>query len=244
MQKTYTETITLRTCQCDMYGEWKPSAILETMQETAGAHSALLGLSRPVMEQMGVAWVLSRVKVVMERLPRFGETITVRTWPTPNRHMFFPRTHVFEDANGNQIGCANSLWVLMDVPTRRITRSDAVLSCMPDNRDLPTPAGMPSTVRALAQEALASSIMPAYVEFDINGHVNNTRYMDWCMNALGMERLEKNRLLAIDVNYDAEILPGVQVRAELTTEEDHFAFLGFEGDKQHFAVSGVLKARK
>ena len=73
---TYVETFVLRSSQCDMYGAWKPSAILECMQESAGVHSALFGLDRAAMNGMGIAWVLSRVKVHMDRVPLVGESIT------------------------------------------------------------------------------------------------------------------------------------------------------------------------
>ena len=42
MLKTYREDLLLRTCTCDMQGRWRPSAILESMQETAGTHAQLL----------------------------------------------------------------------------------------------------------------------------------------------------------------------------------------------------------
>ena len=39
MINTYDETFTLRPRDCDLSEQWRPSAILETMQDTAGAHS-------------------------------------------------------------------------------------------------------------------------------------------------------------------------------------------------------------
>ena len=46
MLKTYDETFTLRTRDCDLTGKWRPSAILESMQDAAGMHSMLLGCGR------------------------------------------------------------------------------------------------------------------------------------------------------------------------------------------------------
>ena len=53
MQKTYRDELLLRTCHCDMQGRWRPSAILEAMQEAAGTHAELLaedGLYRRIAE--------------------------------------------------------------------------------------------------------------------------------------------------------------------------------------------------
>ena len=244
MEKKRETRLLLRTCNCDMYGSWRPSAILEAMQETAGEHSALCGLTTPVMTEMGLAWVVSRVKVQMQRLPKVGETVCIETYPTPNRHMFFPRTHIFRDGEGNVLGSANSLWMLMDIQSRRVTQSSEVIARLPDNSDLKPALGLPATVRRLEAEAEQKVFQPAFTDFDTNLHVNNTKYLDWCLNALGHERLADQCLKSFDVNYDAEILPGTEVRTELKLQENRFSFFGFAGDKQHFAVSGTLEARE
>ena len=241
MEKTYSEPLELRALSCDMRGAWKPSAILSTMQETAGVHSAMLGLDRATMDSMDLAWVLTRVKVEFSRLPMLGEKLTIETYPTPNRHLFFPRSHIFRGADGEQIGCANSLWVTMNLTDRRIEKSEFVLAHMPDNRDFSPAAGMPSTVRPLSDEAQVGRILPQLSELDMNMHVNNTKYMDWCLNALGLEVMRDKVITAFDVNYDTEILPGCEIRTELTMKGDDFAFIGYDMEgKKHFSISGKL----
>ena len=243
MSNTYTTTITLGTRDCDMYGSWKPSAILECMQETAGIHGTAFGCGRNLLDECNLVWVISRVKVQMNRLPRYGETITVETYPTAPRLLFFPRSHIFRSESGEEIGSANSLWVLLDVEQRRIVKSDLVASRMPDNHELKPAAGMPATVRLMEGESLSRTIEPQFADFDLNQHVNNTRYLDWCLNALGTDRLRNQCVKSFDVNYDAEILPGSAVRTELALAADRFAFVGFEGEKQHFAIGGQLQER-
>ena len=241
---TYTTTMRLGTRDCDMYGSWKPAAILECMQETAGIHGTQLGCGRNLLEEFGLVWVISRVKVAFSRLPCYGESITVETYPTPPRLLFFPRSHIFRDEQGEVIGTANSLWVLLDVNERRIVKSDEVAARMPDNRGLKPAAGMPATVRMAEGERAVQTLIPQFADCDLNGHVNNTRYLDWCMNALGAEVLRGRCVKCFDVNYDAEILPGVSLRTELALSEDRFAFAGFDGEKQHFAIGGVLEKRE
>ena len=242
MEKTYAETFALRTCHCDMYGEWRPGAILESMQETAGAHCARLGIGRDVTDALGIAWVLSRSHVALERVPRIGQTVTVETWPLPSKHLFFPRANAFRDAEGRQIGAATSLWVLLDVASRRIVSSEEVLAHLPDNRDLP--GGMPGNVRALAGEAETGAFAPAYSDFDVNGHVNNTRYLDWTCAALGFETMAAARVKAFSVSYDREILPGEEVQTELVRADGGFSFCGAVGGRRCFTVAGAMESRE
>jgi len=213
------------------------------MQETAGTHSAHLGLPWDKMTGMGLAWILSRVQVEMKRLPKVGETVHIETYPTLNRHLFFPRSHIFRDAQGEEIGRAESLWMLLDLNTRRVTRSAEVAACLPENRDLQPALPLPATVKPMEGETVSQIRQPLFTDFDINRHVNNTKYLDWCLNALGMEVMQERCLTSFCVNYDAEIRHGDEVRTELCRAEDRFTYCGFGGEKRHFGVSGMLSQR-
>ena len=240
MHKTYTQQFRIASYQTDLTARIKPSAILEIMQEMAGAHAELLGVGRPCLSPMNLAWVLTRVEVRMERYPVSGESITVETFPMPNRRVFFPRYFIFRDSDGKQIGCAGSLWVVLDVTTRRMGNPAQIAPLMPDNSDLTAPMGTPSAVGEAAGAAEEATRLPVYTDLDVNGHVNNTRYLDWCCNALGIDTLRSHAMLQFAVNYNLEILPGQEVRTVLRRDGDAFSFSGFEGEARHFDVGGTL----
>ncbi|MBQ7139422.1 MAG: hypothetical protein IJO39_10585 [Clostridia bacterium] len=241
MLKTYSQEFRIASYQTDLTARMKPSAILEIMQEMAGAHAELLGVGRSRLLPMNLCWVLTRVEVRMERYPVSGEMITVETFPMPNRRVFFPRYFIFRDAEGKQIGCAGSLWVVLDISTRKMGNPAEIAAIMPDNRDLTAPMGMPATVEELPGEAEEALRLPVYTDLDVNGHVNNTRYLDWCCNALGIDTLRRCAMKTFALNYNQEILPGQEVRTVLRREDDRFSFSGFEGDVRHFDVGGTLE---
>jgi len=243
MSNLYSEDLRLRAPHCDIHGEWRASAILETMQEIAAAHCVEMGIGRPVTDAMGVIWVLTRARVELERAPRMGEKITIQTWPCAPKHLFYPRRNAFWDEKGDRIGSADSLWVLMDIHTRHIVNSDVVLSHIPDTAEVfkGNPLG---AIRPLEGAAMTAELMPPYADFDLNGHVNNTKYLDWACNALGHEVLDACYLASFAVSYDAEIRPGVQVRTELVRQGDRFSFCGHAEDRRSFCVLGTLQARE
>jgi len=240
MQKTYSETFRIASYQTDLTARIRPSAILEIMQEMAGAHAEMLGVGRKLLDPMNLCWVLTRVEVQMERMPVSGETISVETFPMPNRRVFFPRYFIFRDAQGHQIGCAGSMWVVLDVTTRKMASGAEITALMPDNRDLTAPMGMPATVEEIGGESVESLRVPVYSDLDVNGHVNNTRYLDWCCNALGVETMKQHAMCRFAVNFNQEILPDQEVRTVLHRDGDAFSFSGFEGEKRHFDVGGTL----
>ncbi len=244
MQKTYQEEMLLRTSNCDFMGTWRPSAIFEAMQEASGMHSHLLGCGRDVLIEKGIVWVLSRVEVQMEKYPRIGDRVTVETFPVKNRRWFFPRYFVFKDEQGNRLGYACSLWVLLDISTRKMAPPDVVLPLIPDNSDLTPPMGLPATVMEAGGLETEAIRQPAYTDLDVNFHVNNARYMDWLCDALGWEVLEKRCLASVCINYDAEVRPDQEVKLALALNGDAFSLFGYHDGKRHFEIGGFLRDRQ
>lgn len=244
MLKVYKEEQTLLTCHCDLAGQWRPSAILETMQEIAGVHSELLGVGRnALVQRAGVVWVLTRLEVVMDRYPKIGERISTETFPMPMRRWFCPRYFIFRDDSGAELGRAGSLWALLDLATRKMVAPDSVKKYLPDNSDMTAPMGLPATVTEVSGTLETGTLLPAYTDLDVNLHVNNTKYMDWCCNALGIDTMTNHCLRRFAVNYDTELRPGQEVRTELRRLGSDFSFCGFHGDHRHFDVGGVLGER-
>lgn len=243
MMKTYEETFTLRTRDCDMNGKWMPSAILAAMQEVAGIHSQLLGCGRDELIRNNTVWVLSRLELHMDRYPAAGEKITLTTFPTPTRICFFPRYFIMTDGHGEMIGKAGSLWLLLDFTTRRMLPPGEVGKLIPDNRDLAVPMNLPATVGSLQGEEFVSTYHPVYTDLDVNGHVNNTRYADLLCNALGVSLMKEFEPEHLIFNYNREILPDHTVTLHRILRGQEFRLSGRLDDASAFEIGGTLRRR-
>lgn len=243
MQKTFTETFRLQSHQVDFNSRLKPGALLQMMQEMAGGHAEQLGIGHKLLLEKGLVWVLTRIEVQMARYPSFGEHLTIETFPMPNRRWFFPRYFVFRDEAGQQIGCASSMWVLLDVQQRRMCPPEAALPFIPDNSDLTAPMAPPAAVAIADGDPVCLTRLPLYSDLDMNGHVNNTRYLDWCCDALGVDTLKAQELSRFALNFNQEILPGQETMSELRRAGDAFSFSGFVDGVRHFDVGGTLRPR-
>ena len=242
--KTYQEDLLLRTCDCDFTGQWRPSAIMLTMQELSGAHSELLGCGRNALLKNNVVWVLTRSEVHMEKYPRIGDRVTAETFPTANRRWFFPRYYFFRDEQGGVLGYAATLWALLDVENRRMLPPGEVARVLPDNSDLPLPMGLPATVDMVDAEEMILRRLPAYCDLDVNQHVNNTRYVDWACDALGIDVMRQYCMETLLVNYDKEIKPDQGIMLHVSRNDLSFRVAGYHGDQLHFELGGKLKARE
>ena len=243
MPKTHRETVMLNTAMCDLNSAWRPSSMMTVLQETAAAHCQELGVGRLHLLDEQIVWIITRLEAQMDRWPALGETVTVETFNSPTRRWIMPRWFRVFDGEGKEIGRAGSLWCLMDLPTRRMAAPDRVAARMPDNSDLPLPMGMPGTPPLLDAEPRTESFRPQYTDLDANGHVNNTRYVDWCCNALGIDLLKEKQLSRFTVNYAMEVRPGQEVRTELRLQDGRFSYKGEVDGVLHFDMGGELRDR-
>lgn len=233
-------TFTLRVAECDLRGAWRPGAILTELQEAAGLHSAALGCGREALLGVGAAWVVSRLALQMDRYPLYGEKITVRTFHGPARHSLFPRFFVLLDGASQVIGKASSLWLLMDLQSRRSLSGDALPVPLPDNGGLSAPLPLPGNIPSVAAAETVFSRVPVYTDLDPNLHVNNARYVDWLCNALGVETMTAYQLRTLTVHYNSEILADQPVELRLRQTEDLVHLLGMRGKTPAFEISGTL----
>ncbi len=244
MLKSYEETFTLPMRDCDLNGRWRPSAILASMQDSAGAHSKLLGCGREELLEKNTVWVLSRCELRMERYPAWNETITIQTFPMPTRMYFFPRYFVFTDGDGEVIGRAGTLWLLLDLRTRHMLPPGDVARLIPDNRDLTVPMNLPATVGQLQGQEQVWEYTPVYTDLDVNGHVNNTRYADWLCNHLGIDRMTAYEPESIVLNYNQEIRANDRVVLRRILRDQEYRFIGYIDEKTAFEIGGRLRQRK
>ena len=153
------------------------SSLLHMVQEVAGDHSALLGTDRQALGEKGLFWAVIRNKLQITRQPRIGETITVETWPMPTTRSAFPRSTVAYDEKGNEVFRSISLWVLMGTNTRAMVlpgKSGIDLAGTLRGNELTAPGSLQplNTENSVTRKV-------CFTDLDKNGHMNNTRYMDW-----------------------------------------------------------------
>ena len=177
MNPIYSQKFTISDMEVDCFGRMKLSSLLYYAQEVAGKHSALLGADYDSLAEKKLFWAVSRHRVQISRLPVLGETITVETWPMPTSRVAYPRSLVAYDAGGNELFRSISLWVLMDLENRAMVlpgKSGVEVNGTLTGSELSLPHSLvPKDMPNCVQRTVT------YTCLDRNGHMNNTRYLDW-----------------------------------------------------------------
>ena len=185
MEPIYKHQFTVTENHVDRFGRVKPSVLLYYVQEAAGRHCSLLAVDHDTLSHRHLFWAVTRNRVQITRLPRLGEKVFIETWPMPTTRVAYPRSVVAYDENGLELFRSISLWVLMDDRTRAMIlpgKSGVMVDGTLTGTELDVP-------RAIVARPMGSSRVCSvgYSLLDRNGHMNNTRYMDWTDDLLPSE---------------------------------------------------------
>ena len=249
------ETCVVRFGVIDRSDRMTLDAVFQFFQEAAISHAENLGVGREDMARTGQVWILSRMSVQIDRRPKYGETLTVRSWPRGGEKLFALRDYDIRDASDTPVVRGRSGWLIIDIAKRRPLRPQAVMDALPQNEGLDA---LPSGGGGLAERQnlqKAAERKAVYSDVDYNGHVNNVRYIQWIEDALDPLLLEQAGQMRLDINYLNEILPAEtteiwsapiespdpQAAANAAPEKNAFAFEGRKADGGQAAFRAELR---
>ena len=206
MEPIYQQQFHVNDAAVDCFGRLKPSMLLFFVQEVAGIHATSLGAGYDALIAKNLFWAILRTRVQISRLPHSGETIRVETWPMPTSRVAYPRSVVAYDEGGNELFRAISLWCLMDKMNRSMVlpgKSGVLVNGTLRGNELAVPGSL--AVKALEHSASRKVL---FSDLDRNGHMNNTRYMEWCSDLLPSAFHQGHTPKEFTVCYHAEALEG------------------------------------
>ena len=218
MDHFYQQNFTITDNCVDCFGRLKPSMILYYVQEVAGRHFDRISMDYDALAQKGMIWVIIRQKVQITRIPQRGETIRVETWPMPTTRVAYPRSVVAYDADGNEVFRSISIWVLMDIRSRSMI--------------LPGKSGVSVVGTLRGNELTAPNALPAknllnhrsrsvgFTDLDRNGHMNNTKYMDWIDDLIPSAFHQEHDLKELTVCFMSEAREGQELSMQWGFLED------------------------
>lgn len=181
-------------------------------QEVAYHHASELGLGYEDMLSRKTTWVLSRMRIHMKRYPVWNERIKLETWPSGAERLFALRDFRVLDNKEEVIGMASTAWLILDINTHRLIRPKEVLDqfrmIIHDVQMFDKPLNkitVPGEIMQLNQHTVAFS------DLDIVGHVNNVKYIEWCIDAATSADNAEQEIHEFEINFNHEALFGDRI---------------------------------
>ncbi|REK94017.1 acyl-[acyl-carrier-protein] thioesterase [Streptococcus sp. NM] len=207
MGLTYQMKMKIPFDMADMNGHIKlPDVILLSLQ-VSGMQSIELGVSdKTILEDYNLVWIITDYDIEVVRLPRFAEEITIETEALSYNRLFCYRRFTIYDETGQELIHMMATFVLMDRDSRRVHVVEPEIVA-PYQSDFDK-----KLIRGPKYESLNESISKDYhvrfYDLDMNGHVNNSKYLDWIFEVMGADFLTQYIPKKINLKYVKEVRPG------------------------------------
>jgi medium-chain acyl-[acyl-carrier-protein] hydrolase len=200
------------------------------MQEIAWEHANLLGFGYNQLKKENQFWVLSRLKVKINRRPEWTEEFSLETWSRGTDGFYGYRDFNFRDKGGSTIIQATSSWLILDAGSKRIVRLSK-FSEFPEYAESVFGTNA-SRVKSPDSDENLNYTPVLFNEIDINQHFNTGRYIERIIDSYTFTHHEENELTEFEVNFIKEGLPTdrLAVKKQLTDDLSHLCSVVRESD--------------
>lgn len=191
--------------QCLPSGFLRYTDLCNILQLTAGEHAEMGGISFSDMQRHDQAWVLSRMRVEILGLPKWKDVVTIKTWIVNLENSRSVRALEMYLGDRKIVGC-ETFWAVFNTHTRRpeaLAIPSGHFGQFPDR----LPTACPSKRIDPQKKMTASGSRNVMVsDLDIVNHVNNVKYLEWCLDCLDAPLLLSGKIKSIDMNFMKELV--------------------------------------
>ena len=207
MGLTYQMKMKIPFDMADMNGHIKlPDVILLSLQ-VSGMQSIELGVSdKAILEDYNLVWIITDYDIEVVRLPRFAEEITIETEALSYNRLFCYRRFTIYDEAGQEIIRMLATFVLMDRDSRKVHAVEPDIVA-PYQSDFDKKLIRGPKYESL-EEPFSKDYHVRFYDLDMNGHVNNSKYLDWIFEVMGADFLTQYIPKKINLKYVKEVRPG------------------------------------
>ncbi|MEC5165480.1 medium-chain acyl-[acyl-carrier-protein] hydrolase [Flavobacterium sp. PL11] len=221
--------------QCAPNGYLKYTELCNMLQLTAAAHSETGGISFTDMQEFDQAWVLSRIRVEIQQLPQSGDTVTVKTWINSLENSRSIRALEMY-LNGKKIVGSETFWAVFNTKRRRpeaLALPFSHFELYPENRA--TAIAM-SKIDVKHDKEIKFEKTISLSDLDIVNHVNNVKYLEWCIDLIDVNLILKQQLESFEMNFLKELSLRDTVSIHENISKSKTVFSITKEDKNCFAL--------
>jgi len=226
------DKFTVKTYHCQPDGSIKVASLMNFLQEAAAVHAEQLGFGMARLNEIGSYWALSNIKIEFTKFPKWNDRITIRTWPSGHTRSIATREFIGEDQDRCELFKAGSEWMILKKTSNRPRNLHRI-----DLNLVPTgPKTVSANLKRLTpQEAFtkAEQLRVPYSSIDLNGHVNNTEYIRWTIDAIKRAFQFTGAVRSIQATYFREVFEADMLDLLLARDPNgEFHILGRKSDDQ------------
>ena len=204
--KVFRKKYAVETYNTSYFQTIKISDLFKYLQEVASLHSESMKIGYEDLKVNLGAWVLTKQLLEVIRLPRALEEVTIHTWSHKHNKIVATRNFVVTDKDNNVLVKVISDWVVLNLKKRRIIplskiNLDYIQSF--DYELFPDPLDKIVIDNKYLVNEFTKKVR--FSDIDLNGHMNNTSYVDMVLDSIAEFFTKRHNLKLINTNFIQEV---------------------------------------
>ena len=227
ISKDFTSILTkdweINFLQCYPNGYLKYTDLCNILQLTAAIHAELGGISFSDMQLHHQAWVLSRMRVEIKRLPKWRDVVTVKTWINSLENSRSIRCLELYIGKEKIIGC-ETFWAVFNTQTRRpenLALEHEHFEKYPKDKATETQF---SKIDTSCDKTSVTDKIVLLSDLDIVNHANSAKYLEWCLDYVEPKLLLSKGLKSFEMNFLKEVSQNDTISIERNNSENPMVF--------------------
>jgi acyl-ACP thioesterase len=189
--------------ELDMNSKATMASICNYLQESGITHGMML-MDKAGISAEDLVFVLTRLQVRMLRYPLWKEKVVISTWLSPIINRYAIRNFIIETENGETLGLAINSAVPFNLKNRSGSNIEIDVSGVETlEREAPL-LHIFEKLESPVTPQFTASIEASYSHCDLYRHVNNVKYIEWCLDTVPEDIYRTHELHEIDINFRSE----------------------------------------
>jgi len=219
------DKFTVKTFECQADGNIKIVSLMQYLQEAAALHAEQLGFGLGRLNEIHGYWALSNLRIEIAKLPKWNDAAVIKTWPSGYTRLIATREFVGRDQDDCELFRAGSQWMVLDKQTSRPKNLFHLDLSLPKTG----PKAISGKLKRLEPQndySQVERVRVPYSSIDLNGHVNNTEYVRWGIDALTRAFKLKGSVRSVHATYLSEVFEADQLDLLVSSSKSgHFSVL-------------------
>ncbi len=180
-QLEYPYDLHIETFDSTINSNMRLENILKYQQQAGEDQLEVFNLGYNELCRRGYAFVVTNAKVIINRMPKYLDEITLVTWNRGIKGAKYFRSYNWYDKNGELLVESSTIFVIVDVKEHKLRKPDCITVGIPYDFDRQNAAENPKKV-FLPDEDIFKKVGEkriVFSELDGNGHLNNAFYSNF-----------------------------------------------------------------
>ncbi|KXT73359.1 Acyl-ACP thioesterase [Streptococcus sp. DD10] len=203
----------------DINGNMKLPQLIRLSLQVSGFHSQKLGISDDYLyENYQLVWIVTDYEITIHQMPIFNQDIIIETEALSYNRLFCYRRFTILDKAGKLLVEMIASFAMMNRELRKV-QSVVEEVVEPYGADFSKKIHRGPRYQELTNPKEIKYPIRFY-DLDMNGHVNNSSYLEWIFEVMGTDFLKHHIPKKIHLKYVKEVVSGGDIVSKYEFSEN------------------------